>query len=128
MIIKNILVNRRIMGIKSKELTEKIVYWLQEKKAEDIKVIDVKEQAEYTDFIILCSGNSGLHMKAIADNVVLQAKNENIPLFSKEGTGNDWWILLDFVDVIVHIFSYKSREYYKLEEIFQKTKEFKTSQ
>lgn len=116
------------MEIKSKELVEKIVYWLQEKKAEDIKVLDVKEQAEYTDFIILCSGSGGLHMKAIADNIAMQAKEEKIQIFSKEGANNDWWILLDFVDVVVHIFSYESREYYKLEEIFQKTKELKTSQ
>lgn len=116
------------MDIKSKELTEKIVYWLQEKKAEDIKVLDVKEQAEYTDFIVLCNGSGSLHMKAIADNIALQAKAEKIPIFSKEGANNDWWILLDFVDVVVHIFSEESRKYYKLEEIFRKTKELKTTQ
>ena len=102
-----------------------LIEWLEEKKAEDIKILDVKEQTDFADYIILCNGSSGLHMKAIADNVIAKAKEKKLQLYSKEGTNNDWWILLDFIDTVLHIFSYEARNYYKIEEIFDKTKQIK---
>ena len=102
-----------------------LVGWLEEKKAEDIKILDVKEETDFTDYVILCSAGSGLHMKAIADNVIRKSKENNIHIHSKEGLNNDWWILLDFIDTVLHIFSYKARDYYKLEDIFIKSKEIK---
>ncbi len=102
-----------------------LIEWLQEKKAEEITVLDVQDKTDFTDFIVLCNGSSGLHMKAIADNVIRKAKENKLPLYSKEGLENDWWILLDFVDVVLHIFSYDARKYYRLEEIFDKTKDLK---
>ena len=102
-----------------------LVNWLEEKKAEDIKVLNVTGETDFTDYIILCNASSGLHMKAIADNVIRNSKKNNIHIHSKEGLNNDRWILLDFIDTILHIFSYEARNYYKIEDIFSKSKELK---
>ena len=56
---------------------------------------------------------------------IAKAKEKKLQLYSKEGTNNDWWILLDFIDTVLHIFSYEARNYYKIEEIFDKTKQIK---
>ena len=105
-----------------------LIDWLEEKKAEDIKILNVKEETDFTDYIILCSAGSGLHMKAIADNIIRKSKENNLHIHSKEGLNNDWWILLDFIDTVLHIFSYEARNYYKIEEIFSKTKNLKQEQ
>lgn len=100
------------------ELKDKIINWAAEKKAEDIRALDVKGKTSYTDMIIVCHGTNELHLKAIADNICDQAKVENIHFLSVEGKENATWILIDFVDIIVHIFNQTTRNYYKLEDLW----------
>lgn len=105
--------------LETKILAEKIVDWIIEKKAENIISIDVENKNSYTDEIIICTGNSSLHIKAIAESVLDNVKTEKIELLSKEGFDAGVWILLDFGAIILHIFSAEIRNNYKLEELWQ---------
>ncbi len=106
------------MTFSQKEILAKIIDWAASKKAQDIKTYDVKEISDYTDFIIICHGTAELHNKAIADEIMQKAKAAEIHLFAVEGLANGSWILLDFIDIIMHIFNEETRNYYKLEDLW----------
>lgn len=100
------------------ELTEKIIQWATEKKAEDIVIVDISEKAFYADKIIIMSGNGELHVRAIANSILEQARENDIYVHSREGFDQATWVLLDFSDIIVHIFNPKAREFYNLEALW----------
>ncbi|MCK5051245.1 MAG: ribosome silencing factor, partial [Candidatus Cloacimonetes bacterium] len=80
--------------------------------------IDVTGETDFTDHLIICSGTADLHNKAIAENIIQKAKEKGIEILSTEGKNSSTWILIDFGDIIVHIFSQDKREYYKLEDLY----------
>ncbi|MCF7858203.1 MAG: ribosome silencing factor [Candidatus Cloacimonetes bacterium] len=92
--------------------------WIEEKKGIDIKHIDVTGKTDFTDHLIICSGTAPLHNSAIADNIVQNAKANNIEILSTEGKETGSWILIDLGDIIVHIFNVEKRNYYKIEELY----------
>jgi ribosome-associated protein len=106
------------MSTTYKDLAEKITEWAQEKKAEDITFFDVHGKTDYTDGIIICHGTADLHVKAIAENIVDKAHEEKIQILSVEGMDNAAWVLIDMIDIIVHVFSEEVRGYYQLEDLF----------
>jgi ribosome-associated protein len=99
-----------------------IIEWLSEKKAENIRVYDVHKSSSYTDLIVVCEGNADLHNKAIASYLIDQAKANKLGVISKEGVDNGQWILIDIGDVIVHIFLPQMRQYYKIDDLFEKVR------
>jgi ribosome-associated protein len=101
-----------------KELAEKIISWAEARKAEDIKFYDVRDKTDYTDGVIICHGTADLHVKAIGEYIIEKAKEERIQILSSEGLNNSVWILLDFIDIVVHIFNEETRHYYQLEDLF----------
>jgi len=113
------------MELEHDESVKKIIEWASDKKSEDLIHIDVKGKTDFTDSIIICHGSAELHIKAIADNIIQKAKENNIQLLSVEGMENATWVLLDFADIIVHIFSEEKRNYYKLEDLYKITPEMK---
>ncbi len=106
--------------MQGKELVEKLVEWAAARKAENIKLYDLKGKTSYTDYIIIVEGGSELHLNAIAQNIVDECKTNKIHVRGKEGMKSSTWILLDFVDVIVHILTPDTREFYKLDDLFEK--------
>ena len=106
------------MNFNHKELIENLISWITEKKGEDIAYFDVHEKSDYTDSIIICTGTVELHTQAIAEYLIEKAKEHNIQILSKEGIQNGNWILLDFVEVIIHIFTEETRKYYQLEDLW----------
>jgi len=106
--------------MQGKELVEKLVEWAAARKAENIKLYDLKGKTSYTDYIIIVEGGSELHLNAIAQNIVDECKTNKIHVRGKEGMKSSTWILLDFVDVIVHILTPNTREFYKLDDLFEK--------
>ncbi len=98
-------------------LINMIKEWIEIKKGFNIRIYDVKERVSYTDTVIVCEGDNNLHIRAIADNIIKEAKKNSINIFSKEGIDNAKWILLDLSDVIIHIFDTNTRKYYKLDEL-----------
>ena len=101
------------------ENVEKIIGWALEKKAEDVIHIDVEGKTDFTDSIIICHGTADLHIRAIADHIKARAREEKIQLLSSEGMENASWVLLDFIDIIVHIFNEETRSRYKIEDLYK---------
>ena len=101
------------------ENVEKLIGWALEKKAENVIHIDVEGKTDFTDSIIICHGSADLHIRAIADNIKANARENKIQLLSSEGIGNASWILLDFIDIIVHIFNEETRALYKIEDLYK---------
>ncbi len=99
-----------------------ILDWLNEKKAENVRVYDVEKTSGYTDVVIICEGAAGLHNQAIANHLLDMAKENHLLVMSKEGIDFGHWVLIDVGDVIVHIFLPDTRRYYKLDELFERVR------
>ncbi len=103
------------------ELLEKIVKLLEDKKAIDLNKMDVKEQTTLADYFIIVSGTSNTHIRALADNVEVELKKEQIYPNKIEGYNTEW-ILMDYGDIVVHIFTEKERQNFNLEELYMRNK------
>lgn len=104
--------------MESKEIMQNIVRLMDAKKASDIKVLDISALTTMADYFVICSGNSGIHMRAVADEIDEKLSESNINPRGREGVNNDFWILLDYSDVIVHIFNKESRDFYSIENLW----------
>jgi ribosome-associated protein len=104
--------------MKKKNQWDKMVAALQEKKATDVVVLDVRGVCSFTDFIIICTGMSDRQIKAMADHVIA---NFGKP-YGLEGIEQGRWVLLDYYDVVIHIFQDESRKYYDLENMWFEAK------
>ena len=106
----------------STELAERIATIAADKKAIDIRVIDLRGIVSYTDFFVICSGNTERQAKAIHDAIHEELKSgegaERLLPRRTEGDREARWILLDYWDVVVHIFTPEAREYYRLETLW----------
>jgi ribosome-associated protein len=96
---------------------------LEDLKAEDIVELDVKGKTSVTDVIFVASGNSGRHVRSIADNVVMEAKHAGKQPLGVEGQEDAEWVLVDLGDVIVHVMQKQAREFYDLEGLWKVTME-----
>lgn len=103
------------------ELLNKIVKLLEDKKAIDLKTLDIIEQSTLADYFVIASGTSNTHIKALADNVEVELKKEDIYPNKIEGYNTEW-ILMDYGDVVVHIFTEQERQNYDLEELYARNK------
>jgi ribosome-associated protein len=90
----------------------------QDKKAEGICVLDLRELTSFTDYFIIMQGNSSRQNVAIYENIEQELAKEKIKPFGVEGLENAEWILLDYGSFVVHIFSKQAREYYALEKLW----------
>ena len=105
--------------IESEVLTERIAQIASDRKAIDIRVLDLRGAVSYTDFFVVCSGNTEWQTKAIHDAVYRELKDSDglLPRRS-EGEREARWILLDYLDCVVHIFTTEAREFYRLENLW----------
>lgn len=100
------------------EFVKKIVKVLDEKKAEDIKVIKISELTVMADYFIIANGTSNTHVRALAEEVKDVLSKQGADARSIEGRSTGW-ILLDYNDVVVHVFTPHDRDYYNLERLWQ---------
>ncbi len=102
--------------------SEKLAFALAEfaltKKADDIKVLDLRKLTTIADFFVICTAHSEPQVKAVADAILEGAKKEGQAVWHKEGTNMRSWVLLDFVDVVVHVFLKDTRSFYSLEKLW----------
>ena len=103
----------------SKELTKLAVAALEDRKAEDVTVIDISEISPIADYFIIASGTNRNQVQAMADNVEEVLAKEGAEPKQIEGYQSGNWILLDYQDVIVHIFDQENRLFYDLERIWR---------
>lgn len=109
----------------STDLARLICEALDEKNAVDIKVLNLKNiEAAVSDYFVICNSKNKPHSQALMDIVMEDAyQKKNSRAYSVEGERNSKWILIDFVDVVVHIFDEESRVFYKLESLWADAKE-----
>ena len=88
---------------------------LNEKKGEDIKIIDIAEVSTLGDYFVIANGNSSSQVTALVDNVEEEMHKAGFSLRQREGRASGSWILLDFGDVIIHVFDKESRDFYNIE-------------
>lgn len=89
-----------------------------EKKAENIVVMDVKEIAGFTNYFVIASGNSDTHLKTLADYIEDELSQYKVKVWHKEGYENLKWILMDYINVVVHLFDIETRKLYDLETLW----------
>ena len=85
----------------------------------DIQVIEISDISVIADYMVIATGNSSTHVKALADEVEYQLDKAGISVSHIEGHRSDTWILLDYVDVIVNVFSEEARQFYDLDRLWQ---------
>lgn len=103
----------------SKQLLDAIIEGLHEKKAKDVKLLDVRELTTLTDYFVICHGTSETQIRALANSAMEKVKEtlgENV--WKQEGMDARRWIILDYVNVVVHIFSEEKRDYYGIERMW----------
>ena len=89
-----------------------------EKKALDVTIIDVRKITTLTDFFVLCTSESQPQSRAITDHIHEEMKKEGMRAWHIEGYENLDWVLLDYVNIVVHVFSRETRDYYDLERLW----------
>ena len=104
--------------MKPEETIKLIAEAIFEKKGKDSIVMDIRNVTTITDFFIICTAESDTQVKAIADSIEDKLKDYDIKLWHKEGLQGLTWVLLDYVDIVVHIFRNEFREFYCLEKLW----------
>ena len=94
---------------------------LAEKKAEDVEVIDLRERTLIADYFVVCTGTSGTHIKALADGLLVDGKQRGLRKDHVEGYAQARCILVDYGDVVAHIFDRDEREFYDIESLWKET-------
>jgi ribosome-associated protein len=111
---------RKNKQVSSQELSQLVAKGMLEKKGQEITILDLRKiKNAVADFFIICSGNSDTQVDAIATSVEDEVyKFSKIDPWKKEGKTNSEWILIDYVDVVAHVFNKERRMYYDLEELW----------
>ena len=112
--------------MKKSELRKQVSAAIQaclEKKAEELTILEMeKGSGAFTDYFVLCSGTNPRQIQAIADEVELQLKHAGLRPTHVEGYNQAEWVLIDYVDFVVHVFSEKARKFYDLERLWKTAK------
>ncbi len=104
--------------MKAQQLAATVAHLILEKKGENIIIQDLRGLTSITDFFVICSVEVDVQAKAIMEHIKEQLVYQSIKPWHTEGTAASNWLLLDFVDVVVHIFKREAREFYSLERLW----------
>ena len=110
------------MPLKSKDLAIQAAEAALEKKALDVTVLDLSGLTVIADYFVICSGESTTQVKAVAEFVEQAFANKRVKPLGIEGAAHSHWILLDYGDVIIHVFEKETRAYYNLEKLWMDAK------
>jgi ribosome-associated protein len=122
--MQELFANPRMKKTDTKKQVIEAIDACQEKQAEDIAILQLEQESgAFTDFFLVCSGTNPRQIQAIADEVELRLKhNSGLYAAHVEGYKQAEWVLLDYVDFVVHVFSDKARKYYDLERLWKSAK------
>ena len=108
-----------ILYLYSLDFAREIVDLVEDRKAEDILLLDLRPDNIIADFFIICSGDNERHLRALTEIVRFEVKEKHQKLpFTNEGTYQNGWVVMDYGDVVVHFFSPEKRDFYALEELW----------
>jgi ribosome-associated protein len=105
--------------VEENEKLNLIVEALDEKKAVDVVTLDVSRQTQMMDLLVVCTGTSNIHIRSLADGVTEKMKENGYKGVRAEGYNEARWVLLDYGEVVLHIFAEDDREFYRLEEFWK---------
>lgn len=106
--------------MQDQQLKQFVLKQLEDMKAKEITVIDVSESSDVTDTMIICTGNSKRHVRSVAEQTALAAKNEGEAPLGIEGLEGSEWVLLDLGNIVVHVMQDETRQFYQLEKLWGK--------
>ena len=89
-----------------------------DRKSNDVVILNLKPLTDMTDYFVIASGTSDTHVRSVAEHVVTELKKEGTPVYHVEGLAQGRWVLLDYVDFVVHIFHPALRSFYQLERLW----------
>lgn len=112
----------------AKEMAKIAFHALDEKKGEDIRIIDISQVSTIADYFIIANGNSNSQVNALVDNIEEQMGKAGFDCNQREGYNTGAWVLLDFGDVIIHVFDKENRSFYNLERIWSDGREVKAKE
>jgi len=104
--------------MKVDKLTELVFAALDDLKAVDVRVLDVREKTNVTDVMVIATGTSARHVKSLANNVIVEAKKNGETPIGIEGEDAGEWVLVDLGDVVVHVLQAEIRDFYQLEKLW----------
>lgn len=116
------LITNRRLHLNALEIAHAIVDALEEKKAENIVLMDVSTAAQFTDYFIICSGTSDRMLKSLGDFILEEVRNKFKIHGKMEGKAENGWVLIDLDDIVIHFFFADQRKYYALEDLWQSGK------
>ena len=101
------------------EIQALVLKAVEELKAQNVRVLDVRDRTSVTDVLVIVSGTSNRHVKAIAQNVSMEAKKAGVEILGVEGEAQAEWVLVDLGDVVAHVMLPQVREFYQLERLWE---------
>ena len=104
--------------MQTEALTELVISALEDLKGQDIRAIDVRGKTAITDMMVIASGTSDRHVRGLAENVIVKAKEAGVTPLGTEGEGDNEWVLVDLNDVVVHVMLPRVRDFYNLEKLW----------
>ena len=104
--------------MQAKKLAHRLAELSLENKATDVLIMDLQPLTSMTDYFVVCTGESNTQVKAITEHIVDALKREKSRPYHVEGLSNEEWVLIDYVDVVAHIFQPHRREFYGLERLW----------
>ncbi len=114
--------------MKPEEILDLAVKELDEMKGIDIVSMDVRTLTSITDYMVICTGRSTRHVKALAENLATKAKQMKVSVVRTEGDQESEWVLVDLGDVVIHIMLPTARAFYSLEDLWEPVKELRDQQ
>lgn len=104
---------------KSAALLKAVVVTLDAKKAEDLRILYVGEKSSITDFIVLATGNSDPHLRALTNSLHRELKDMKVTLVGSDAVPGSGWAVFDAFDVMVHVFTTEQRDFYRLDDLWK---------
>ena len=103
----------------AKEIAEAIAEVLDSKKGFDIEVVYVADKTVIAEYFVICSGNTSTHIKSLVDETEYKIGQRDLLPYHVEGKDNNAWIVMDYSNVIVHLFTREAREFYNIEKLYE---------
>ena len=110
---------RKRPAVKSRKLLKLVVRVLDDKKAEDLRVLDVRDQSSITDFLVLATGTSEPHLRALRNELEKALDGARVPIIGVENTQGSGWTVFDAFEIMVHLFTAENRAKYRLELLWR---------